>query len=601
MLKSIWGQKSKLVGLLVVCFWGFHLQSLRAHQGGSYLVAQQDASQQAPSQQELEDELDDELAQEFNDEPGEEGELSADADDLSSDGIEILDLNELENNLEPDFEAELDEDVLEPEEGSADTPVLAEDESSQEGVADQEGSASVDDETLAQDLAPDLEAELDTEMEVDLDADASQQAEAPPAAVEPAVPSESFAASKSRTDAPDYAYESSLYRIYRNFLSTPMSSEQWETMRSDRGTEDYKVQQGDTLWDISKTFFGDGHYWPKVWSLNGAIFNPHRIDTDTNLTFVMGSESEPPSIAVGASPVGDTPVGALQTDALFEDESTRQQDAQIAENLDPIVGPSGMLRKLPPSLPAYSLRPTRTRESLTISENASKVSQIEKKLVVSQYVASRMPATVGQIKETQTGGQWASKGEYVFVHFRDPSIQVGDRFLAIVDKGRNLKSESSLRGSMGRTIEVQGELELVEKLPRRRFYRARVNRNLYPVEVGAKLQKARLKVQKINAQAPHGTVQGRVIGGQYAKRRFFFSIGDVLYINRGTVRGLQEGQALEVRPNRGLRFLSTRMNRETRSIGRVQIIKATPRFATAVVVKMREAIYAGDFVAPIQR
>jgi nucleoid-associated protein YgaU len=37
------------------------------------------------------------------------------------------------------------------------------------------------------------------------------------------------------------------------------------------------VRRGDTLWDICWYYFSDPWQWPKVWSYNGQITNPHWI------------------------------------------------------------------------------------------------------------------------------------------------------------------------------------------------------------------------------------------------------------------------------------------------------------------------------------
>ena len=39
----------------------------------------------------------------------------------------------------------------------------------------------------------------------------------------------------------------------------------------------YVVVEGDTLWGLSEQLFGDGHYWPTLWSYNPQITNPHWI------------------------------------------------------------------------------------------------------------------------------------------------------------------------------------------------------------------------------------------------------------------------------------------------------------------------------------
>jgi len=42
-------------------------------------------------------------------------------------------------------------------------------------------------------------------------------------------------------------------------------------------TDVYTVQDGDTLWDICDRSLGDSYLWPKIWSYNPTITNPHWI------------------------------------------------------------------------------------------------------------------------------------------------------------------------------------------------------------------------------------------------------------------------------------------------------------------------------------
>ena len=41
--------------------------------------------------------------------------------------------------------------------------------------------------------------------------------------------------------------------------------------------EMHLVRKGDTLWDIASTYFRNPYYWPKLWSYNPLITNPHWI------------------------------------------------------------------------------------------------------------------------------------------------------------------------------------------------------------------------------------------------------------------------------------------------------------------------------------
>ena len=42
--------------------------------------------------------------------------------------------------------------------------------------------------------------------------------------------------------------------------------------------KEYKIQKGDTLWDISKKELNDPFLWPKIWKENPDIANPDRLN-----------------------------------------------------------------------------------------------------------------------------------------------------------------------------------------------------------------------------------------------------------------------------------------------------------------------------------
>lgn len=54
--------------------------------------------------------------------------------------------------------------------------------------------------------------------------------------------------------------------------------------------ETYTVQDGDTLWDITETYYGDPYRWPQVWSYNPEVTNPHWIYPDLELRLRPGDE-----------------------------------------------------------------------------------------------------------------------------------------------------------------------------------------------------------------------------------------------------------------------------------------------------------------------
>ena len=57
--------------------------------------------------------------------------------------------------------------------------------------------------------------------------------------------------------------------------------------------ETHSVTRGDTLWDLSQRYLGSPWYWPKVWSYNPEIANPHWIYPGNQVRFFPAGEEVP--------------------------------------------------------------------------------------------------------------------------------------------------------------------------------------------------------------------------------------------------------------------------------------------------------------------
>src|SRR5215470_12530862 len=71
-------------------------------------------------------------------------------------------------------------------------------------------------------------------------------------------------------------------------LVMPRSAEEKGMQIRPDTPEVYVIVKGDTLWDLSQKFLNNPWYWPKIWSLNAYIENPHWIYPGNKLKIIPG-------------------------------------------------------------------------------------------------------------------------------------------------------------------------------------------------------------------------------------------------------------------------------------------------------------------------
>jgi hypothetical protein len=64
----------------------------------------------------------------------------------------------------------------------------------------------------------------------------------------------------------------------------------------------YVIQRGDTLWDVTGRFFGDPFQWPRIWSYNPDVTNPHWIYPEGQLRLVPEAGTPQAAAAAAAAP-----------------------------------------------------------------------------------------------------------------------------------------------------------------------------------------------------------------------------------------------------------------------------------------------------------
>jgi hypothetical protein len=260
-----------------------------------------------------------------------------------------------------------------------------------------------------------------------------------------------------------------------------------------------------------------------------------------------------------------------------------------------------VVKKLPPSLPLWQDTALQgTYDSLGIDYGKRKITEVEDTVPLSSYISEEVPEYFGRVSEVEVGHNIASSYQYIYVWMKRGEGQVGDTYLAVANQGQVQSVHKSIKGFLGYTIDIQGEVQLVERVTGYReekngeMFRALVLNIVNPVSVGAILTKGQIEKIEVTEDGPRSQVVAQVVGGSFFNRRQVYGNQSIAYLNRGENDGLQVGQVLPIRANRALRNEDTDVKSNVRPVGWLRIVKTTPRFATGIVVRAWSDVLSGD-------
>ena len=161
----------------------------------------------------------------------------------------------------------------------------------------------------------------------------------------------------------------------------------------------YTVKPGDTLWDLSGRFLNNPWYWPKVWSYNPEITNPHWIYPGNVVRFFPSAE-EAPARVEPVAPVAEEERPSAPRELEEVSKGTLKPEQLGEDDTVAVVGPYRVGQV--PSKPAPIRRDTfMTR--MQLEEAGRIVAAFEEKLILTHldkiYGRFRDPGSVkvGQI------------------------------------------------------------------------------------------------------------------------------------------------------------------------------------------------------------
>ena len=210
----------------------------------------------------------------------------------------------------------------------------------------------------------------------------------------------------------------------------------------------YAVKEGDTLWDICARHFGDPYVWPRIWSYNPKVTNPHWIYPGDVLWLT------PPSAAPAVAPSAATPAPA-----------------------EPVVRRGG-------------------GEVL-----------VRNRGFVDKEVLKRSGTLVGSQKEVSLLGQY----DEAYVEFEEGTDLAAGQEFAVFEALREVDSVEDPGSELGVLVEILGEARVLSYDKEKHIARVTITESFQPIERGAMMGPVHRKLQAVAPVPNDRELKGHVI------------------------------------------------------------------------------------------
>ncbi len=400
------------------------------------------------------------------------------------------------------------------------------------------------------------------------------------------------------------------------FVEKKIPDDEWNEIATNSSVTRYVVQEGDWLWKISKEIFGSGFYYSKIWSMNPQITNPHEIEPGQVLVFDTGDANALPNVSLSSFDDVPTKLGqpleqndkinkfALYGDNISPDwlkrrELLKRQGVYFqymtdSDYSDVLAVDSSQLNEEhekydPPLSEALIQEPSDNYDS-TGFDTASKFQfKIKEGFYLNTFISTNFVQDLGFIRSKQDESIYIKKYDKVYIEF-DSSIKVrpGDKFSVYYPEGKVSHKVSDREGNK---YTIMAQLEVRRQLDD--VWEADVTELTGLVERGARITVFTPKIKKIFRSFNTRMVEAAIIDS-YQQGITGITLGDVVYLDRGRVDGVELGNVFQV-----YGFLDRGTGRKIAgnpayTNGELIVISLTDNFATALVTHAKNEINVGN-------
>lgn len=331
----------------------------------------------------------------------------------------------------------------------------------------------------------------------------------------------------------------------------------------------YVIKKGDTLWDISSRFLANPWLWPKIWEQNKYIENPDLIFPGEPLVL-------PEIVSLPPAPPKETP---SDIPGVVKPEEVKKEEALIERPEEEKTG-----------VEVIAVSPV--EEESLISEEGKmvfeKMAELQKQEGANIYFSRMDEVSFITDKELEIAGKIVGSplerkmfGEFdtVYIKFSE-AVGTGDTFAVIKEIG-DMKHPVTKK-KLGKKVMIKGTVEVIEKHDKN--YTANIKASWDAIEKGDKVMKFYPPTKTVEIKKASSPLEGYVIDGN----RFgeFFGEGDVIFIDLGKSKGVEEGNVFIV-------YIKEEKDKPIKIIGKAVVIKTWENTSAALLTKTKQEVQRG--------
>jgi len=359
---------------------------------------------------------------------------------------------------------------------------------------------------------------------------------------------------------------------------------------------EYTIQKGDTLWDLSQKFLANPWYWPKIWSLNPGIENPHWIYPGGKLKIVPGEggAQSPAQVENGPDAAKPGQPGKEPAEPIAGGTSTQSINLPNSVDLDVVT--------------KHSRESNASAGTVSVSGKLAFTPPAVISVRTSGLVSADEKANAGTLDASFEEKQMLSPFDTAYVLFKSaPPVRPGDRIVLFRPDGDITDPVTHKKlAEQTRTVGVAKVLTVQDKQ-----CTVQIERNFEEIERGD-LARPWVAQEKRVTPRPNTTDVSGFIVGDTTKEISDLGESNLVYIDRGSADGVQEGNTFAVvRRGDGLNEAmvsgksksggaggdaAAKVQVPKENVGLLLVTDTSEHVSTAVVIKSVRELIPGDVV-----